>query len=150
MLLQKIFKHKISKIKIDQKKRKKKRNWPGLPWWSSGYDSTFPLQRVQFLSLAGEKNIPRAVWQKKKKKLTIILILNQVNFFKSLSLYIFFVSVLFKALYFIFSFKQYLGVFFFFVTIGIIDLLRANHCKKSGVCLLCMSMILQSHKNMKS
>lgn len=28
-----------------------------------------------------------------------------------------------------FSFKQYLG----FVTIGIIDLLRAKHCKKSGV-----------------
>ena len=43
----------------------------------------------------------------KKKKLTIILILNQVSFFKSLSLYIFFVSVLLQS--FIFSFKQYLG-----------------------------------------
>ena len=27
---------------------------PGLPWWSSGYDSTLPVQRAWVPSLVGE------------------------------------------------------------------------------------------------
>ena len=46
-----------------------------------------------------------------KKKLTIILILNQINFLKSFSLYIFLFLCYYRALYLIFSFKQYLRSF---------------------------------------
>ena len=42
----------------------------GLPWWSSGYDSTLPMQGAWVRSLVGElrSHIPCVVWPKKKIK----------------------------------------------------------------------------------
>ena len=41
----------------------------GLPWWSNGYDSALPIQRVWVLSLVGESDLScRAAWPIQKKK----------------------------------------------------------------------------------
>ena len=43
----------------------------GLPWWSSGYDSTLPMQGARVQSLAGEDptcHVARPKKEKRKKK----------------------------------------------------------------------------------
>ena len=41
--------------------------WPGVPWWSSGWDSMLPVPRVRVPSLAGElrSHKPSGAAQKK-------------------------------------------------------------------------------------
>ena len=49
-------------------KKKKKRQYFGLPWWSSGYDSKLPEQTAWVQSLVGEVSHAHSVAKEKKKK----------------------------------------------------------------------------------
>lgn len=50
------------------KKKKKKRQTLGLPWWCSSQDSILPMQRAWVWSLVEELRFPHAVWCSQKKK----------------------------------------------------------------------------------
>ena len=44
---------------LSQKRKREKESLEGLPWWSSGYDSMFPMQGAQIWSLIKELDLTR-------------------------------------------------------------------------------------------
>ena len=44
---------------LSQKRKREKESLEGLPWWSSGYDSMFPMRGAQIWSLIKELDLTR-------------------------------------------------------------------------------------------